>query len=153
MLGRSYIGWLLAATVLLTAGCGGSIRDEAGQVTASTTAGAFQLKVGDCTGALSTTTTVALVPCAQDHYWEAYFSKKLTDASYPGDTKITEDADKSCEAAFTAFVGVSQGKSAYEFTYYYPSEQTWNTGDDREILCFVGLKTGGVKGSLKGRKK
>jgi hypothetical protein len=93
------------------------------------------------------------VPCGDPHYWEAFASSQLSGDDYPGVTQVTETADKSCSDAFKAFVGVSTDKSDYTYTYFYPTEQTWTSAGDREVLCFVGLEDGGVTGSLKGVKK
>ena len=155
MQGRVLVGCALAA-VLLTAGCsGGAPRNDAGQVTASATADAFEIKVGDCMGSLSDSgsSPVPLVPCNQAHYWEAYASIKMTGDTYPGETAITTQAEKDCGTAFKAFVGVAPSDSDYSLTYYYPSQDSWEKGGDREILCIAGSASGGIKGSLKGVKK
>jgi hypothetical protein len=147
-------GAVLAVSVLV-AGCSGSPRDESGQVTAAASADAFQVKIGDCTGELGTgsVTNIALIPCDQKHYWEAYSSTTLSDASYPGVTKIQEEADEVCAATYKTFVGISTNKSKYSLTYMYPTLNTWTSANDREILCLAGSKTGGLTGSLKGTKK
>jgi hypothetical protein len=145
----------LAVAALAVAGCSGSVRDGTGQVTASASVDAFSIKVGDCTGDLgqSQVSAAVLLPCGQAHYWEAYASSRIAGDTYPGVTQVTETADKACSDSFKAFVGVSSDKSDYTYTYFYPTEQTWTTADDREVLCFVGLEDGGVTGTLKGVKK
>jgi hypothetical protein len=154
MQGRLFVGLALAA-VLFTAGCGGAPRNDAGQVTASASADAFQVKVGDCTGELGTGTVsdVALVPCDQEHSWEAYSSTQLTDATYPGNTAVTDQANKVCNDTYEPWAGISASKTEHDITFFYPTQQTWTNANDREILCFVGSEKGGIKGSLKGSKK
>lgn len=144
-----------AAACLILTGCTGSVRDPAGEVTASSSVDAFSIKVGDCTGDLGQdqVSAAVLIPCGQPHYWEAYASSQLTGDAYPGVTQVTEAADKACTTAFKAFVGVSTDSSDYSYTYFYPTEQTWTSADDREVLCFVGLEAGGVTGTLKDAKK
>ncbi len=144
-----------AAAGLVLTGCTGAVRDPSGQVTASSSVDAFSIKVGDCTGDLGQdqVSAAVLIPCDQPHYWEAYASSQLTGDDYPGVTQVTETADKACTSAFKAFVGVNTDKSDYAYTYFYPTEQTWTSAGDREVLCFVGLEAGGVTGTLKNAKK
>jgi len=150
---RVLLGCVAAAVAL--AGCSGTVRDGAGQVTASASVDAFSIKVGDCTGDLGQgeVSAAILVPCGEPHYWEAFTSSQLSGDDYPGVTQVTETADKACSDAFKGFVGVSADKSDYTYTYFYPTEQTWTSAGDREVLCFVGLEAGGVTGTLKGVKK
>lgn len=153
MRARVLLGCVAAAVVL--AGCSGTVRDGSGQVTASASVDAFSIKVGDCTGDLGQgeVSAAILVPCGEPHYWEAFASSQLSGDNYPGVTQVTETADKACGDAFKAFVGVSTDKSDYTYTYFYPTEQTWTSAGDREVLCFVGLEDGGVTGTLKNAKK
>jgi hypothetical protein len=153
MQGKILFGGALVA-VLLTAGCGGAPRNDAGQVTAPATTDAFQVKVGDCTGDLSTGTVsdVGLIPCDQAHYFEAFASKQMTDTTYPGESATEKQADTFCADAFEPWMGVSTSKSKYGVFYFYPTSSTWEN-KDREILCLVGSSEGGIKGSLKGTKK
>ena len=146
--------WIAAAGLIL-AGCSGTVRDPAGQVTASASVDAFSIKVGDCTGDLGQdqVSAATLVPCSQPHSWEAYASSRLGGDEYPGVTQVAEAAEKACTTAFKAFVGVSADKSAYSYTYFYPTEETWTSAGDREVLCFAGLAEGGVTGTLKDVKK
>jgi hypothetical protein len=156
MQGRLLVGVGCAlAAVLFTAGCGGAPRNDAGQVTASASADAFQVKVGDCTGELGSGTieNLALIPCDQTHYWEAYSSTQLTDATYPGNSAVSEQANKLCSDTFEPWSGIAAGDTKYDITFFYPTLQTWTNANDREILCFVGTEKGGLKGSLKGAKK
>lgn len=145
----------VAAATFTLGGCTGTVRDDAGQVTVSASVDAFSIKVGDCTGDLGEgeVSAATVLPCSQAHYWEAYASAELSGDDYPGVTQVTEQADKACTSAFKTFVGVSTDKSDYSYTYFYPTEQTWTSADDREVLCFVGLEAGGITGTLKDAKK
>jgi hypothetical protein len=153
MQGKILLGGALVA-VLLTAGCGGAPRNDAGEVTAPASADAFQVKVGDCTGNLAsgTVSDVGLIPCDQPHYYEAFASNQMTDTTYPGESATQEQADKFCGDTFETWMGISSDKSKYGVFYFYPTSSTW-TMKDREILCFVGSSDGNIKGSLKGAKK
>jgi hypothetical protein len=129
-------------------------RNTAGQVTASADTDVFAVKVGDCTGDLTSgeVSEMKLLPCDQAHWYEAYAAKLLTGDDFPGTTELQKDAQDYCTDEFKEFVGVSPSKSDYDYFYLYPTTQTWKTGD-REIMCLVGSEKGGVKGSLKGAKK
>lgn len=150
-----WLTWCGLAVILALAGCTGPARDAGGEVTASASVDPFSIKVGDCTGDLGQDqiTAAELLPCSAAHYWEAYSSSELSGQAYPGVTQVKEQADKWCTAAFKSFVGVSTDKSDYTYTYFYPTEQTWTTTNDREVLCLVGLGQGGVTGSLKDARK
>ena len=144
------------AAALALAGCtAGSVpRDTAGQVTATASVDAFQVKVGDCTGSLKDgdVSDLQVIPCAEPHFYEAYASTQLADGSYPGESEVTKQANKTCTAEFERFIGVSTKDSAYDMFYLYPVEASWASGD-REVLCLVGSDKGKLTGSLKGVKK
>lgn len=149
------VGLVLATTAVLTVGCGTTVRSPAGQVTASATADPFQVKLGDCTGDLGTgsVNTITFVPCNQEHYWEAYASVEMTEPTYPGDSVAGEEADQLCGDRFIDWVGKSKDDSQYDYTYLYPTQDTWTQAHDREIVCLAGSEEGGVIGSLKGVKR
>lgn len=130
-------------------------RDSAGQVTAAATTDAFSIKVGDCVGKVAgdSTDELPLVPCAEEHFWEAYAASDLTGTDFPGNAEIKDLAGKACSAAFTGFMGIDSEESRYEVTYLTPTKQTWTSAGDREVVCLVGSSRGGVTGSLKGSGK
>ena len=140
--------------VLLT-GCTEGVRSPSGTPTASASIGAYDVRVGDCTGALpsGSITSLELIPCDQSHSWEVFHSGKLTDESYPGQAKVYEDGNKLCRTAFTMFVGIKPEKSTLTFTFFHPNEETWQNTGDREVLCILGSTEGGLVGSAKGLKK
>ncbi len=134
--------------------CGNSARDSEGNVTATASAKSLDITVGDCLGDLANTSieNVQLIPCADAHYWEAYATMDLEGSTIPAESEITTKADEFCVNEFETFVGIAADSSMYAWSYLYPSEETWDTGD-REITCLVGLDSGDVKGSLKGAKQ
>lgn len=146
---------MAALCAVMLTGCTEGVRTPSGNPTAAATIGAFDLRVGDCTGPLPTgsITTVSLIPCTQAHYWEAFHSGTLTDKAYPGQAKIYEDGNKLCAAAFTTFVGRKPEKSSLKFTFFHPTQDTWQNTGDREVLCILGSPAGGLAGSAKGINK
>ncbi|MFT3862456.1 septum formation family protein [Micropruina sp.] len=152
-LGAGAASALLAGLTL--AGCSTDApRDNAGQVTATASIDAFQIALGDCTGPMKEGNVMSLqvVPCEQEHYFEAYARTDLPDGDYPGEDSVADKADWFCSDEFKTFIGVTATKSDYDMFYLYPIEDSWATGD-REVMCLVGSSKGGVKGTLRGAEK
>jgi hypothetical protein len=153
---------LLAGTVILAlSGCSlpgvtgaeEPVRDPSGMVTAtSEAADVFSIRVGDCLDDGRSATevdTVPTVPCTGPHDSEVYASVELSDGDYPGQDAIFARADEQCLVEFEVFLGESWTVSPYDFSYYHPTEKSWNDGD-REILCVIYDPAGPVTGSLAG---
>lgn len=121
----------------------------------------FTLAVGDCwdnTEANADAAEVSSVPtvdCEKKHDFEAYSAMNMDDKEYPGLAETEAEADQYCMDKFEGFLGLSYEEAvAYDFTYFYPSDQSWGLGD-REILCTIyAIDENGeiekVTGSLKG---
>jgi len=154
-----------AAATLLLSGCSlisnltnTTQRDDTGTVTeGNDDADVFSIKVGDCLDEPSensdgTVSTVPIVPCTDSHVYEAYASIIVDegDGSYPGEDTVLGQAESDCTSAFTSFVGVDYNSSSLDFTYYYPTQDTWEGIGDREILCMVYDPAGSVTGTLQG---
>ena len=77
----------------------------------------------------------------------------MTDAEYPGDDATKTQADTECNDPFTAYVGLGYEDSKYDYSFYYPTQETWDDPvlKDREILC-LGKDDGDamITGSIKG---
>ncbi len=144
----------VAASVLL-AGCASGVRSSAGQVTAPTTTDSFSVRVGDCLGKLPTesTTQLQLLPCDQEHYWEAFATATLTGDDFPGNAAVREQAGEACDQAFATFVGVEADKSKLNLTMLTPTSETWTQAGDRAVVCLVGNPSGGVTGTLRDAAK
>lgn len=142
----------VAAAAVLLAGCAEPVRDPSGRLTAPTTADAYAIRSGDCVGELGagSVTKLELLPCGQEHYWEAFLLTELDGTDYPGDVALAEQSEKLCTDGFADFVGIELKKSKYSFTYLSPTEQTWKNAKDRALVCLAGLPNGGLTGSLRG---
>ena len=131
--------------VLALAGCSTPAepeRDEAGAVVATEEAAdVFSLAVGDCTNDSGETegevTTVEAVPCDGPHDNEAYHAEDLPDGDYPGDDAVFTSADEICLREFEPFVGLSYEESRLAYFPYTPTQDSWEQGGDREVLCLV----------------
>jgi len=141
---RSFTKLAVGAVALaVLAGCGSTNaepeRDSTGQVLAPTTVDAIDIHLADCfnnPGAESVE-EVMVVPCAEPHDFEVFHSFELEDGHYPGDDAVQEEWFKGCLAEFEAFVGTAFDESALDVSAIYPTEQTWNELEDREVLCSV----------------
>ena len=130
-----------AVLVLGLSGCSflgdtvGQVVDVDGDTSVLTT------KVGDCINDAESTAAgdvsdVTVVECTEAHDYEAYESQTLPDGDYPGQEAIETQAETLCYDAFETFVGISYDESVLGFTYFTPTSEGWDTGD-QEILCLV----------------
>jgi hypothetical protein len=116
---------------------------------------AFDLKVGDCLPTFQdgVIETQVVVPCDVAHDGEVYLAFDVADApEFPGNEAIFAQGDAQCSEAFVDFVGVAYLDSALEYSYYFPTEESWRVGD-REVLCIVLDPAGPVVGTLAGANR
>lgn len=129
------------------------VRDDEGRIIeANEQTDAFALQVGDCLDDATATgevETVPTVPCDEPHDSEIYSSHQLGQSGYPGVDVVIEQAESLCLPAFEQFVGEPYLESRFDFSYYYPTEESWANGD-REVLCVIYDPEGPVTGSLAG---
>ncbi len=120
-----------------------------------TTTDVFTIAVGDCLNDAAVegeVSEVLTIDCAEEHDSEAYASIIMDDGDFPGDTAVDDQAVSGCKAEFSTFVGIDYDSSVYDFSYYYPTEESWGQGD-REILCLIVDPAGKITGSLAGAGK
>ncbi|TDQ51596.1 septum formation family protein [Actinorugispora endophytica] len=143
--GRGAAATAIAGTVLALSGCG-ILEQLAGD-------DVFTLVVGDCLSSSTGEGEVSSVPtvdCAEPHDSEVYASHMIADGAYPGEDAIYTEAEEVCTTEFETFVGMAYLDSELDFEYLYPTEDSWNELDDREILCMVVDPAGQTTGSLEG---
>jgi hypothetical protein len=112
----------------------------------------FDLVVGDC---ITETVgyevdSVEIVDCREPHYSEVYQSFIIDDGPYPGDDEVSMLADDWCYEDFYDFVGVDYTESVLGYETLFPSEDTWNNMNDREVLCLIFDPAGDTVGTLQG---
>lgn len=116
-------------------------RDSEGQITAPGDVGAFNLNVGDCVvladivESSDTISSVPATPCSEAHDAEVTDKFDVTGLDDYDDAAISEQADAGCEAALIEYVGPNWLDLELDFTYLYPTQESWST--DKEILCFA----------------
>jgi hypothetical protein len=103
----------------------------------------FELETGDCFSAdADVVETVTVVDCEDAHTYEVFgvFDHEADgDEPYPGDEAILEYADTQCQPLFEDYVAADYQTSIYWITSVTPSAETWDDGDDREIVCALKL--------------
>ncbi|MFC4562762.1 septum formation family protein [Nocardiopsis mangrovi] len=161
------IGLAAVGAMVSLSGCGAALQetlDAAEDVQASAEAelddpmadeadtDVFDISVGDCLNDATVTDEVTEVPtigCDQPHDSEVYHEFESTASSFD-QAAIDTEAEEGCQAAFEPFVGASWETSVFYFSWYAPTQESWDSGD-REIDCLIyeeGVQnTGTLEGS------
>ena len=125
-------------------------------VSAACSSTVFSLEVGDCfddPASFTQVDNVEVVDCADPHDNEVYAVVEYTESNdWPGNEAIEFAAFTECLDAFEPFIGVAYEVSKWDIAAFWPSEESWNDANDREIICAVydlsGAKvTGTARGS------
>ena len=122
-------------------------RDSEGRIVEEGSMDIFQLRVGDCTNdpvgivdadsEITEFEEVMAVPCEEPHDNEFYARFDLSHTNYPGPDVLDDEAWNFCLDRFEGFVGISYENSILDVTYFYPTAESWEYQDDREIICAV----------------
>ncbi len=127
-------------------------RDEDGNVVSGNDDGdVFSIQVGDCLNDASVSGNVSEVPftpCSEPHDSEAFATFQLSGDSFPGDDSVQQQADQLCYDAFGDFTGVEWESSIYDYSYYIPTQDSWEQLGDREVLCTIYDPNGQTTGTL-----
>lgn len=116
----------------------------------------WEVEVGDCLASdqpyYDEDGRVVLVPCDTPHGEEVYYEYDMTQREFPGDGDTEAEAEGACRAAFADFVGVPYEQSALNFAGYWPSQESWDSGD-RMVQCTVYDDWSEVTGTLAGARR
>jgi len=115
-------------------------RDESGAIVDAGDVDAFEIRLGDCfndagSSGAEEISTIDGVPCSEPHDNEVYALVNLTQSSFPGDEAIETLAFEACLDKFQSFVGKDYESSQLDIFPIYPTRQSWNDLDDREVVC------------------
>ncbi|TAM80837.1 MAG: hypothetical protein EPN43_14555 [Jatrophihabitans sp.] len=123
----------------------------------------FSVEPGQCFQAPSTVqaelSSLTRVPCSKPHTREAYANVGYaapdgsSGGAYPGSDALTAFANGACAQRYAGYVGVDYLDSSLFFTFLFPSARSWQSDDDRKIICFVTTTGAKLTASVKGSKK
>lgn len=126
---------VLALTVV---GCSAA-RDDSGDIERAGSVDAFSMRVGDCFDdtffSADEISEVPGVPCSEPHDNEVYALFDIPGDTWPGDDEVEMAADEGCYERFAAAIGASYEESVLMYTTMYPSRESWDRLDDREVIC------------------
>lgn len=103
------------------------------------------LEVGSCITeppADSQGQRLTAVSCDKQHYGEVIGTYAATDGPFPGVQALADESREACKAAFEEAVGVPAETSVYDLVPLTPSESSWNSANDRQVLCVARSSTG-----------
>jgi hypothetical protein len=93
---------------------------------------------------------VPVVDCDVPHDNEVFANRNLQGDEFPGRDGMANRADQACLDEFDSYVGASYDTSIYVFSWFVPSEQSWDAGD-REVICFAyDMNFDKITGSING---
>ena len=82
-------------------------------------------------------TEIPTVDCSEAHDAQVVGKFDLEDGDFPGTDAIETAAEEGCVTQFESFIGTPATDSSLTVSYIFPTEDTWNQADDREVLCFA----------------
>ncbi len=89
------------------------------------------------------------LPCDAPHHGEAFARFNLPDGSYPGESDVTDQADRRCFRQMSWYA-MDTWKLAQQanYMYYYPAKANWSFGD-RSVVCVFIPRGGELTGTLR----
>lgn len=85
---------------------------------------------------LVTPDDIPIVECEAPHDNEVVGSFEIGEGEYPGDADIQTRSEDLCHDAFEVYLGAAYESSAYDFSWYFPTEESWPIGGTK-IICFA----------------
>ncbi len=126
------------------------------------TGNVMDIAVGDCfdESAMQTAlggeevSNIPLVECSEPHDAEVFHVEDLPDGDFPGESSVQASMEEICTgSAFADFIGVDYMDSSIYVGGLQPTSQTWDSFDDREILCYAISDEGPITESLAGANR
>ena len=139
---RLPVGGIIVIAVVIAVALGGTLfgagRSSTGEIDRAGDLSANDLRVGDCFDLKDPDAEevgdVAAQPCTEAHEYEVFYVGLLAEGSYPGEQALTEFVIDNCEPAFGTYIGTAYLDSQLDFSWLYPSDDSWDDGD-RSIQC------------------
>lgn len=98
------------------------------------------VNVGDCfndEGTGSEISELPVVPCNELHDNEVFFKFDMEDGEWPGDDAVGTAGEETCGPEFEKFAGIAEAESTLSWFAIQPTEETWTSMEDREIICSI----------------
>lgn len=136
------VGWLLVGVLVFGGAIAGLLfnagRSSTGEINRSGDMTANDLRVGDCFDLkepdAEEISDVTAHPCTEAHEYEVFYVGAMLDGAYPGDEALTNFVVENCGPAFDAYVGRAYTDSQLDFSWLYPTLESWGEGD-RSVQC------------------
>lgn len=134
-------------------------RDSSGDIVRAGNISAFDIQLGDCLsdeglkgGADGTEISgVHAVPCEDPHDDEVFAVLDLELDTFPEGDAMFDIAFDECLTRFEPFVGRGYQSSSLDIQVMYPTLQSWNEANDREVVCVLfDVDHSTLEGSMKG---
>jgi hypothetical protein len=109
----------------------------------------FDANAGDCFEVTDADTgSYVVIDCDDAHTAEIFSVFELPAGEFPGVDAVQEAAEQGCNLDIESYSGASAGDLGVEIGSLFPTEDTWNQVDDREIVCYAhGDLAGSIFGS------
>jgi len=139
---RLPIGGIVVVAVVIAVAIGGFLfsagRSSTGEIDRAGDLSANDLRVGDCFDLKEPDAEevgdVAAHPCTEAHEYEVFHVGLLAEGPYPGQDALTKFVIDNCEPTFGAYIGTAYVDSQLDFSWLYPSDDSWEEGD-RSVQC------------------
>ena len=95
--------------------------------------------VGDCIESVGAVVDeLPTVDCDEPHELQVVGLVEHDADDFPGDEVISQEAFEECLELFEDFVGAPFTETNLSVLPITPTEESWNTADDRESICAAG---------------
>ena len=115
----------------------------------------FDLRPGDCFDDVTEggefaqeTQTLPMVDCDDPHDNEAYAVYDMDDGPFPSQVAIDDEAIARCVPLFEDYVGSPYETSRLDIWWIFPTEESWNEGDQEVVCVLYDLDLNKLTGSM-----
>ncbi len=112
---------------------------SSGVLTGCASTGVMSLTTGDCLMAPSgdALTDVERRGCTSTHDAEVVGIATVPSDALPASDELDALAQRDCLALFEQYVGVAYADSSLALTWLVPTQQSWESANDRSVTCIA----------------
>jgi len=133
------MAWLVASGLVIVAAAGGIayavLRPGEARAASEVAVGECLLPNGLTDDSPDLVSELRAIDCAEPHYGQVFFRGTLPSGNYPGDSAVRSAVDQACTAQANRVVLGADDPDGY-LQYLFPTEETWNAGD-QGYTCLV----------------